>query len=121
MYNQIKKIGIEVSDMQAALDFYAGKLGMKIMERFPQENGDEYVFLDAGTLILELMPPSGGAGPLHHIAIGVDDTDRALNYFAQQGVLITMGHTVVENAIHLADVSGPDELRVRLFRREEQA
>ena len=103
------------------MDFYVGKLGMKIIERFPQENGDEYVFLDGGTVILELMPLSGSVGGLNHIAVGVDDTDRALNYFAQQGVPITMGHTVVENTIHLADVSSPDQLRIRLFRRDEQA
>jgi len=118
MYNNIRKIGIEVSDIEKSIAFYVGKLGMKIMERFPQANGDEYVFLDAGTVILELMPQTGG-GALHHIAVGVDDTGQALAYFRSEGVPVTMEHTVVENTIHLADINDPDNTRVRLFRRDE--
>ena len=119
MYNKIRKIGIEVSDIEKSIAFYVGKLGMRVMERFPQENGDEYVFLDAGTVILELMPPSNGGGALHHIAVGVDDTDEALAYFKGEGVPVTMEHTVVEDTIHLADIRDPDNMRVRLFKRDE--
>jgi catechol 2,3-dioxygenase-like lactoylglutathione lyase family enzyme len=117
-YNRIVKIGVEVSDLEAALAFYTGTLGMPVLERFPQPNGDEYVFLDAGTVILELMPPATGGGTLHHLAVEVEDTDKAVAYFKGAGIPVTMEHTVVENTIHLADIRDPDHLRVPLFRRD---
>jgi len=118
MYNTIVKIGIEVTDMEKSLDFYTGTLGMKLMERFPQKDGGECVFINAGSVILELMTPKAGKGPLHHIAVGVDDTDKAIGYFKSKGVPVTMEHIVVEDTIHLADVSDPDGIRVRLFKRD---
>ena len=118
MYNKIVKIGIEVEDIEKSLDFYVGKLGMALMERFPQEEGGECVFIDAGGVILELMSPKHGEGHLHHIAVSVDDTDKAVAYFKDKGVPVTMEHTVVEENIHLADIRDPDNMRVRLFRRD---
>ena len=118
MYNKIVKIGIEVSDIEKSLDFYLGKLGMKLMERFPQKDGGECVFIDAGSVILELMTPKSDGNHLHHIAISVDNTDKAVEYFKSKGVPVTMEHVVVEDNIHLADVRDPDNMRVRLFRRD---
>ena len=118
VYNKIVKVGIEVENMEESLDFYCHKCGMRILERFPQPDGGECVFLDARTIILELMTPKTGGGNVHHIALEVDDTDTALEHFRRVGVPCTMPHIIVEENIHLADVVDPDGLRVRLFRRE---
>ena len=117
-YNKIVKVGIEVENMEESIDFYCNKCGMKILERFPQQDGGECVFLDAVTVILELMTPKTGNGNVHHIALAVDDTDKAVEHFRKAGVPCTMPHKVVEENIHLADVADPDGLRIRLFRRE---
>jgi len=119
VFNKIVKIGIEVEDMEKSLDFYCHKCGMRLMERFPQADGGECVFLDARTVILELMTPKKSGGHLHHIALYVDDNmDSAVDFFRRMGVPATMEHKVVEGTIHLADVQDPDGMRVRLFHRD---
>ena len=119
-YNKIVKVGLEVKDMEGSLEFYCGKCGMRILERFPQEDGGECVFLDARTVILELMtPPKEGEGRVHHIAIEVDDVPRAKDYFRRLWVPCSMEPVVVEENIHLADVRDPDGMRIRLFRRDK--
>ena len=119
MYHKIVKIGIEVQNMEESLAFYVGKLHMPLLERFPQADGGECVFLDAGSVILELMTPKTGEAHLHHIAIAVDDTDKAIDYCKSEGIPVTMEHTIVEENIHLADIRDPDGMRVRFFRRDD--
>ena len=120
VYNKIVKIGIEVDDMEKSLEFYCHKCGMRLLERFPQKDGGECVFLDAKTVILELMTPKTSGEHLHHIALGVDDDmDGAVNFFRRLGVKTAMDHKVVEGNIHLADINDPDGMRVRLFKRDK--
>jgi len=118
LYNRIVKIGLEVDDMESSLSFYNQKCGMPILDRFPQPDGGECVFLDAGTVILELMTPKEGDGQLHHIALGVEDVVSASDYFREINVPVTMEPIIVEQNINLADVRDPDDIRVRLFHRE---
>ena len=118
-YNKIVKVAIEVEDMEASLAFYNHKCGMRILERFPQQDGGECVFLDARTIILELMTPKKGDTPFHHIALEAYDVNSAADHFKRLWAPVTMEPIVVEENIHLADVSDPDGVRIRLFHRDE--
>ena len=115
---RIVKIGIEVEDIEASLAFYHGICNMPILERFPQPDGGECIFLDAGSIILELMSPKTSEEHLHHIAFGVDDVTEAVRSFREQKVTISMEPVIVEENIHLADIRDADGMRVRLFHRE---
>ena len=67
--NNIHKIALVTDDVEGAVNFYTQTLGLEVMERFPNEDDDDYVFLKAGDVILELMPqkttPGGTGFPPH--------------------------------------------------------
>jgi lactoylglutathione lyase len=115
---KIVKIAIMVKKIEKSIDFYVNKIGMKMLERFPQPDGSECVFIDAGSVILELMPQNVGGEHLHHIALGVEDINSEIDHFMERSVPITMEHVVVEDNIHLADLKDPDGVRIRLFHRD---
>lgn len=115
----VVKIGLRVADLRGALDFYTGLLGMEVLERFPQPDGTENVFLDGGSVILELMPGRrDGEAVLHHIALGAGSTEETAARLEASGAVLEMRPVVVENTIHLADFRDPDGLRIRLFHRD---
>jgi len=60
MVHKIHKIALVTDDIEETVRFYTQTLGLTVMERFPNGDGEDYVFLDAGGIILELMPQ----GPL---------------------------------------------------------
>jgi lactoylglutathione lyase len=115
---KIVKIAIVVKDIKKSIDFYVNKIGLKVMERFPQPDGSECVFIDAESVILELIPQNVEGEHLHHIALGVEDIDSEIDHFMKIGVPITMEHVIVEDNIHLADLRDPDGVRIRLFHRD---
>ena len=70
MAHKIHKIAIISDDIEGAVEFYTKKLGLTVMERFANEDDEDYVFLDAGGILLELMPQKtmGRAPGFHHIS-----------------------------------------------------
>ena len=48
MAHKIHKIAIISDDIEGAVEFYTKKLGLTVMERFANEDDEDYVFLDAG-------------------------------------------------------------------------
>ena len=56
MVHKIHKIALVTDDIEETVRFYTQTLGLTVMERFPNGDGEDYVFLDAGGIILELMP-----------------------------------------------------------------
>ena len=57
------------------------------MERFANEDDEDYVFLDAGGIILELMPQkSVGQDPgFHHISFEVDSVEESARELKEKG------------------------------------
>lgn len=56
MIANIHKIALVTDDIEGAVRFYTGTLGLTELERFPNEDDEDFVFLKAGDVILELMP-----------------------------------------------------------------
>ena len=56
MVHKIHKIAVVTDDVEGAVEFYTQKLGLTVVERFANDDDDDYVFLDAGGILLELMP-----------------------------------------------------------------
>ena len=70
MVHKIHKIAVVTDDVEGAVEFYTQKLGLTVVERFAVEDDDDYVFLDAGGILLELMPQKTEEHPpgFHHIS-----------------------------------------------------
>ncbi len=93
----IDHVGIAVTDLDAAISFYARALGGTVTERYDLAEDDVRVaFLDAGGALIELLQPRGADGPvarfldrrgegLHHLAFVVADIGQALADARAQG------------------------------------
>ena len=124
MVQVIHKIAIVTDDVEAAVRFYTEKLGLSVVERFPSGDGagdEDYVFLDAGGIILELMPAAAVEEPpgFHHISFLVDDIDGAVRELDEKGVPILKEPFIpgVEG-LRLAFFEGPNSLNLQLFERK---
>jgi len=93
---KISHIGIAVNDLDAALRDYES-LGFKLHKRgFVEEQHVEVIAMEIGESSIELIKPSAegavskflaskGEG-IHHLAIKVDDIDKALAGAKQKGL-----------------------------------
>ena len=94
----IDHTGIAVTDIDSALEFYRGVLGLPLVHRETvAEQGVEAVLLDLGSGHIELIAPLGPdtavarflaqRGPgLHHVAYRVHDIDATLASLSAAGV-----------------------------------
>lgn len=121
MVHKIHKIAIITDDIEGAVQFYTQKLGLTLMERFSNEGDEDYVFLDAGGIILELMPQksTGGAPGFHHISFEVDNVDESVQELKDKGVPIVKEPFDVGSGIRLGLFEGPNRMNLQLYRREE--
>jgi methylmalonyl-CoA/ethylmalonyl-CoA epimerase len=98
MLGAIDHTGIAVADIDVALEFYWGVLGMPLVHREEVlSQGVEAALLDVGDSHVELIAPLGPEtsvarfleqrGPgLHHLAYRVDDIDATLASLSAAGV-----------------------------------
>ena len=123
MAHKIHKIAIISDDIEGAVEFYTKKLGLTVMERFANEDDEDYVFLDAGGILLELMPQKtmGQALGFHHISFDVDSVEDSAQDLKNKGVTITKEPFDVGGGtgITLSFFEGPNQLNLQLFHREK--
>ena len=102
--------------------FYTEKLGMKVVERFPVEGDEDYVFLDAGPVLLELMPQKSArrAPGFHHISFASDDIEADAGALESDGVPVVKAPFEVGGGtgIRLSFFEGPDRMNLQLFQRD---
>ena len=123
MVPKIHKIAVITDDIEGAVAFYTQKLGLTVVERFATEDDEDYVFLDAGGILLELMPQKtmGQDAGFHHISFEVDSVEASAQELKDKGVTITKepfdggGGT----GITLGFFEGPNQLNLQLFHREQ--
>ena len=96
--DRIDHIGVAVEDLGAALELYAGSLGLTDVHRETvAEQGVEAVLLDVGDSHVELLSPLSEETPvgrflakrgpgLHHVAYQVHDVGEALNQAREAGL-----------------------------------
>lgn len=121
MINNIHKIAVVSDDIEGAVCFYTGTLGLKEIERFPNEDDEDFVFLKAGNIILELMPKKTMQADVgfHHISFKVGSVDRGASELEDKGVEITVAPFDAEGTdIRLSFFNGPNDVLLQLFQRE---
>ena len=123
MVQKIHKIAVITDDIEGAVAFYTQKLGLTVVERFHNDDDEDYVFLDAGGILLELMPQkSMGLPPgFHHISFDVDSVEDSAQELKDKGVTITKEPFDVGGGtgITLGFFEGPNQLPLQLFHREK--
>lgn len=94
----IDHIGVAVEDLETALRFWQGELGMSPEPaESVAEQGVRTVLLPAGGMRIELLEPTGPDTPvgkflarrgpgLHHVCLLVDDLDAALRSCTESGL-----------------------------------
>lgn len=94
----IEHIGIAVRNLESAIGFYEGILGLKChkIEELPDQKVRAAFFRIDRTTI-ELLEPVDNDGPvarflekkgegMHHIAFAVDDLEKSLNEIGEKGI-----------------------------------
>jgi methylmalonyl-CoA/ethylmalonyl-CoA epimerase len=95
---KIAHLGIAVRELEPALEFYQGRLGLTLLEtKEMPERGLKIAFLQVGEVLLELLAPlhensevsrfleKRGEG-IHHLCLQVDDIVHALSDLNEKGV-----------------------------------
>ena len=122
MINKIHKIALVTDDIEGAVEFYTQTLGLEVMERFPNENDEDYVFLKAGDIILELMPKKSTQADegFHHISFKVDSVDVSAQELQDKGIqLEEEPFDAGDTGIRLSFLKGPNQVLLQLFRRDQ--
>lgn len=121
MINNIHKIAIVSDDIEGAVRFYTETLGLIELERFPNEDDEDFVFLKAGDVILELMPRRTMQADVgfHHISFKVGSVDESASELKGSGVDIAVEPFDAEGTdIRLSFFNGPNDVLLQLFQRQ---
>lgn len=98
MFGQIDHVGVAVDDLDAAVELYRDRLGMREQHRETvEEQGVHAVLLEIGVSHVELIAPIGPEGAvarflerngpgLHHVAYRTDDIDAELERLEAAGM-----------------------------------
>ena len=123
MIHKIHKIALVTDDVEGSVKFYTETLGLEVIERFPVEDDEDYVFLKAGEMILELMPKKSMEAEegFHHISFRVDSVDASTQDLKDKGVPIEKEpFDAGTGGIRLAFFKGPNEMLLQLFERDAE-
>lgn len=123
MVHKIHKIALVTDDVEGSVKFYTETLGLEVIERFPVENDEDYVFLKAGDMILELMPKKSMEADegFHHISFRVDSVDGSTEDLRSKGVTIEKEpFDAGTGGIRLAFFKGPNDMLLQLFERNAE-
>ena len=111
-------VAFQVSNMDAAIQFYVEKLNFALSSRaVNQDEMEEYVFLRLGDLRLELIQDLNQAvykkpqiKPPYcpHLAIETDNVERAVARLREEGVPIVRGPLAIEAEVTWVYFADPD-------------
>ena len=121
MVDKIHKIALVTDDVEGSVKFYTETLGLEVIERFPVEDDEDYVFLKAGDMILELMPKKSMQAEegFHHISFRVGSVDESVQDLRDKEVPIEKEpFDAGTGGIRLAFFKGPNEMLLQLFERD---
>jgi predicted enzyme related to lactoylglutathione lyase len=99
------------SDMDVALGFYGGTLGLSLLARY----GNEWAELDAGPIRLGLHGAEGGVPAAGTVVFRVEDLDATKAVLAERGVAFDDHLGEVPGVGRYASFSDPDGNTLQLF------
>tara|TARA_B100001029_G_C14626480_1_gene216885 strand:+ start:39 stop:404 length:366 start_codon:yes stop_codon:yes gene_type:complete len=119
--NPLNKICIECNNIENAVAFYKKALGIKEVERFPIKYEQDYVYLQSGELIIELMPnKSEKQAQIHHLSFSSSNISKDANRLTKNKVVTTKKPFDVGVAnIKLAFFLDPDGNNIQLYERQK--
>jgi methylmalonyl-CoA/ethylmalonyl-CoA epimerase len=116
-------VGIIVSDLDSALAFASGLLGLEVEKRLTLEaESTEIAFLRCGDVLLELIEIAdpevrsrrarvpGAVAEIEHIALAVDDLDSLVAELSGRGLSFTAGASRVESTTEALEVADTKSL-----------
>ncbi len=98
------RVNVMVSDINAAIEFYAGKLGLELINRY----GDHYAEIQAPGLMIGLHPTSDKIkiGNNLSIGFGVTEFDLTIKDLEAKGIEFTMEEDGWIRLAHFTDLNG---------------
>jgi lactoylglutathione lyase len=119
----IVHVALDVSNIEASLEFYVGKLGFEEMYRveFAKRLGIVNLRI-TDTQYLELFPvaadapaPAHNVGGLHHLCLAVEDIDAVIAEITARGVVLTRPRKLGMDGNVQAWIADPDGNRIELM------
>ncbi len=117
--NPLNKIGIKCNNVEKTTTFYVKALGLKILERFPIINGQDYVYLQSEQLIIELMPkPKSENAKIHHLSFSSSSLSKDTDKLTRDNVVgVKEPFDVGVGKIRLAFFTDNDGVNIQLYER----
>jgi catechol 2,3-dioxygenase-like lactoylglutathione lyase family enzyme len=119
----VHHVGIIVADLDAAVAFATGLLGLEVEKRVSlAAESTEIVFLQCGDVLLELIEISdpevrarrarvpGAKAEIEHVALAVEDLDTVVSGLVEEGLSFTAGAGKVETTTDPLEVAGTRSL-----------
>ncbi len=115
-------VAFQVADLDAAIAFYTGRLGLRLLFReLDEEHHEAFAFLELGGGNLELLqvldgqnqpvpyvPPKPAPPFCPHLAIESEDLDQLLAGLEQKGVPVVKGPLEIPGKVKWVYLSDPD-------------
>lgn len=122
MIRDIDHVAIVVSDMDRAVDFYTGVLGLKLILDGRSQGGEKKSFIGTKSRVLialtEDSERGGSPGPsaegVNHIAFGVDDLEKAHRILRERGVEFIEEKSSPDGKIQAYHFLDPDGLELEI-------
>ncbi len=126
---RLDHVAVPVSDMEAAVQFYGEKLGLKFMFREidPVEQEDfAYFEMDGGNLeLLKSLAhpfdrPDVGPPYCPHLALATSDMDATLRLIQERGLRLVKGPLKIEGKVTWLYIADPDNNVIEFVQWLEQ-
>ena len=123
-------VAFRVTDLDSAIEFYTGVLGLTLLNRHVnEEHGEAFAFLDLDGCRIELLvmldesgdpvpydPPSPTEPFCPHFAVSVDALDAKLDEIVRNGAKHIKGPMEMPGMVAWAYVADPDGNVIELIR-----
>lgn len=121
----IDHVAIVVSDMDRAVEFYAGVLGLKLIRDGRSQGGEKKTFLGTESGVLVALAEDKtrkhaeehSTGGVNHIAFGVDDLEKMSKLLRERGVEFIEEKTGEDGKVTAYHFRDPDGLELEICAR----
>jgi lactoylglutathione lyase len=123
-FTSLGHVALKVKDIDGALDFYVGKLGLAEMMRLNKPDGSLWIVYLRVTdhQYIEIFPgaigeraPGWDAIGVNHFCLCVDDLDGVLAQLEDAGIPLLIGRKTGIDNNHQAWIEDPDGNRIELM------